>query len=49
MKNVYLVLAIVGTVLPYFFFAQHLSAEGLNLGNFLTLAFANPVASGLSA
>lgn len=48
MKNVYLVLAVLGTVLPYWFFAQHFAAAGVSLPEFLRLAFANPVAAGLS-
>ena len=31
MKNVYLVAAIIGAVIPYFFFVQHFDAQGLSL------------------
>ena len=49
MKNLYLALAVLGTVLPYWFFAQHFAEAGLSLPAFLGQAFANPVAAGLSA
>ena len=49
MKNVYLSLAILGTVVPYFFFFQHMGAEGMALSGFIADAFANPVASGFAA
>lgn len=49
MKNLYLVLAIVGTVIPYFFFVQHINADGLGLVTFMAESFANPVASGFTA
>lgn len=49
MKNVYLGAAIIGAVIPYYFFVQHMGAAGLALGGFLAEAFANPVAAGFSA
>ena len=49
MKNVYLGFAIVGTVIPYYFFLQHMGADGLDLVTFMAAAFANPVASGFGA
>jgi len=49
MKNVYLLAAIVGTIIPYFFFLQQIDAAGLDLIGFLSLGFANPVAAGFSA
>ena len=49
MKYVYLVLAILGTVIPYFFFLQHMGPEGLALNSFIADAFANPAASGFTA
>lgn len=49
MKNVYLVLAIVGTVIPYWFFLQHVNADGLGLIAFVAAAIANPVAAGFTA
>ena len=49
MKNLYLVLAIAGTVIPYFYFLQHMGVEGAALVPFMAAAFANPVASGFTA
>lgn len=49
MKNIYLSAAIVGTVIPYYFFIQQIDAAGLDLVGFLSLGFANPVAAGFSA
>ena len=49
MKNVYLVAAILGAVIPYFFFVQHFDAQGYALTAFLAQIFANPAASGFSA
>lgn len=49
MKNIYLALAIVGTVIPYVFFIQHVSADGLGIVAFIAESFANPVASGFTA
>jgi len=49
MKNLYLALAIVGSVLPYVFFVQHFSAAGPGAVAFLAAAFATPVASGFTA
>ena len=46
MKNVYLAAAVIGTVIPYFFFLQHFDAEGYSLGVFIGALFANPAASG---
>ena len=49
MKNVYLVAAILGAVIPYFFFVQHFDAQGCARTAFLAQIFANPAASGFSA
>jgi hypothetical protein len=49
MKNLYLVLAIVGTVAPYFFFLQHFAAEGFAPAALLAGAFANGAAGGFTA
>lgn len=48
MRNLYLSLAIIGAIVPYVFFIQHFSAEGLALPGFLAAAFATPVASGFA-
>ncbi len=49
MKALYLVLAIVGAVVPYVFFIQFFSSEGINLGVFVGALFANPAAGGFTA
>ena len=49
MKNVYLVLAIVGAAVPYYFFIQHFGAAGYALPDFLAAVFATPAASGFAA
>lgn len=49
MKKLYLVLTILGAVVPYIFLLRHFGAAGLDVGAFLGGAFANPVAGGLSA
>ncbi len=46
MRNLYLVAAVAGAVVPYFFFVQHFGAEGYALGAFLAASFATPAASG---
>lgn len=47
--QVYLGLAIVGTLLPMAFFLQHFAASGFDVGSFIAGAFAHPVASGLTS
>ena len=49
MKTLYLVLAIIGAVLPYAFFIQHFSSEGVSLPGFVAALFANPAAGGFTA
>ena len=49
MKNAYLVLAVVGTVIPYWFFLQHFNADGVGLVAFVAAAVTNPVAAGFTA
>jgi len=49
MKNLYLGLAIVGAIIPLFFFFQFFSAEGVNLGSFMSGLFVNGAAGGFSA
>jgi hypothetical protein len=49
MKNVYLVLAIVGTVVPYVFFIDHFSTAGFGLPAFIAGGFANGAAGGFTA
>ncbi len=48
MKAFYLVLAIVGAALPYGFFIQHFSNEGVSLSGFVAATFANAAAGGFT-
>jgi hypothetical protein len=49
MKTLYLILAIVGAVLPYTFFLQYFASEGVSLTGFVNAIFANPAAGGFTA
>ncbi len=49
MKTLYLLLAIAGALLPYAFFLQHFSSEGVSLPGFVAAVFANPAAGGFTA
>jgi len=49
MKNLYLLLAVVGAIVPWIFFADQIRAEGLDLGAFVRALFANGAAGGFSA
>jgi len=49
MKSVYLVLTILGTVVPYLFFFQFFAEQGVNLPAFLGGVFANGAAGGFGA
>lgn len=49
MKNVYLILAIVGAVVPYVFFLDFFAAEGLHLPGFAMALFVNGAAGGFAA
>ena len=49
MRLLYLVIAVVGAVVPYVFFVQHFATEGIDLIGFLAAVFANPAASGFSS
>lgn len=49
MPLVYLTLAIIGTIVPYFFFIQHFAASGLGLVDFIQALFVNGAAGGISA
>jgi hypothetical protein len=44
-KTLYLIGAIVGTVLPYYFLIQFLLQHGFNLPLFVQQLFANPIAT----
>jgi hypothetical protein len=45
MRRLYLVLAVIGFVLPFYFFARFLAAHCLNLPLLLRYLFANPISS----
>jgi hypothetical protein len=49
MKRLYLVLAIVGAVMPYFFFGQYIISNGVDLPGFVSALFATPPASGFTS
>ena len=48
MKRLYLILAIIGAILPYVFFGQYIFVNGLNLPGFVSSLFANPPATGFT-
>jgi hypothetical protein len=47
-KNAYLGLAILGAVVPYYFFAQFFGSADTGLGAFTTQLFATPPAAGFT-
>jgi len=49
MKNLYLILAIIGAIVPYIFFYQFFQVEGLNILSFISALFVNGAAGGFSA
>lgn len=49
MKNIYLIMAIIGSIVPYYFFFQFFGTEGLNLPLFVKALFPNGAAGGFSA
>ena len=49
MKNLYLLLAIVGAIIPYWFFIPFIQAEGLDIRRFVSALFVNGAAGGFSA
>lgn len=49
MRNVYLLLAIIGGVIPYLYFFQFIQLEGLNIPLFVESLFVNGAAGGFSA
>jgi hypothetical protein len=49
MKNLYLLLAVLGGIIPYVFFFQFIQIEGLNLPLFTESLFINGAAGGFSA
>jgi uncharacterized protein DUF2834 len=49
MKNLYLVLAIIGGIVPYLFFFQFIQNQGINIPAFINGLFVNGAAGGFSA
>jgi hypothetical protein len=49
MRRLYLILAILGTIVPYVFFFQFLQVNGLNIPGFVSALFVNGAAGGVSA
>ncbi len=49
MKTLYLLLAIIGAIVPYLFFFQFIQAEGFDIPAFVSALFVNGAASGFSA
>ena len=49
MKKVYLLLAIIGAIVPYIFFFQFIQVEGLNIPAFVSALFVNGASGGFSA
>ena len=49
LKTIYLLLAIVGAIVPYLFFSQFMLAEGIDLIGFIAALFVNDAAGGFSA
>lgn len=47
-RSVYLMLAIIGTVIPYIFFVQHFDANGFSVSDFVSALFMNAAASGFT-
>lgn len=48
MKRLYLILAIVGGILPYIFFGQYFLTSGLDLIGFVSSVFVNPPVIGFT-
>jgi len=44
-KNIYLILAILGLLVPYWFFFQYLVANGLNISLLIQQLFANHIST----
>ena len=42
-KNIYLILSLLGLLVPYWFFFQFFKANGFNIGLLIQQALANPV------
>ncbi|MGB7815156.1 MAG: DUF2834 domain-containing protein [Methylotenera sp.] len=49
MKKIYLVAAIIGAIVPFFFFLQFIQLNGVNLPDFISALFINGAVGGISA
>lgn len=49
MKRIYLILAILGAIIPYLFFFQFFELNGYNLSAFMDASVVNHAAAGISA
>ena len=49
MKTSYLILAVVGTIVPYLFFIQHFDTAGFGIMSFFAALFENSAAGGFTA
>lgn len=49
MKKVYLVLALLGAIVPYIFFFQFIQVEGVDILAFVSALFVNGAAAGFTA
>ena len=47
MKKLYLLLTIIGAIVPYIFFFKFIQAEGMNIPAFISALFANGAAGGV--
>ncbi len=48
MKNLYLAVAVIGTVVQYVFFAQHVGQIGFDFLTFINALLVNPAAAGFT-
>ena len=49
MKNVYLIAAILGAIIPYIFFLDFFQTEGLAITSFIAALFSNGASGGFAA
>ena len=49
LKKFYLICAVIGTIVPWYFFASFFAAEGFNIPLFVQSLFANGAAAGFVA
>ena len=49
MRKIYLILAIIGSIVPYYYFIQHFQSVGFGIVDFISALFVNGAAGGFSA